>query len=301
MNSKIGVQIIAAFMILSMVLSSVIFFIGDDGSDDEDIQPTGTVTGDYFNIGGEKVFHNFNSINDGLQMSTPNVTSALFIDVDYINNTASQPWHEQLLYEITTVIQLSSSQVDSLYQSNTLQMYCAQLPDDKMIILSTMNPKKMPDSYMPSYSKNGQYIILERSFDFSGFNVMGEPTIYTNTLDTAEEIITIIESVAVPSTGYDIFLPVLNHSYEYSEYQAVNSQVAFADLYYIGIHRNDDDTFDRTTIYLNASEGCTAHINELAQSGSERGFSQYNVTSEGDILKVMLTGEFSLVTNEDVQ
>jgi len=301
MNPKIGIQIIAAFMIISMVLSSVIYFIGDDSSDNGDIQSISTVTEDYFNVGGKQVFHNFNSITDGLQMSTPNVTSALFVDVDYINYTASQTWHEQLSYEITTVIQLLSSQVDDLYQSSTLQMYYAQLPDDDMILLSTMSPKKTPDSFMPAYSNNGQYIILERSFDFSGFNVMGEPTIYTNTRDTAEEIITIVESWVVPSTGYDIFLPVLNHSDEYSEYQAVNSQVAFADLYYIGIHRNDDDTFTRTTVYLNASDGCAAHINELAQSGSERGFSQYDVTLEGDILKVMLTGEFSLVNAEDIQ
>ncbi|KAF5411588.1 MAG: hypothetical protein C5S43_03135 [Candidatus Methanocomedens sp.] len=301
MNPKIGIQIIAAFMIISMVLSSVIYFIGDDSSDNGDIQSISTVTEDYFNVGGKLVFHNFKSITDGLQMSTPNVTSALFVDVDYINYTASQTWHEQLSYEITTVIQLLSSQVDDLYQSSTLQMYYAQLPDDEMILLSTMSPKKTPDSFMPAYSNNGQYIILERSFDFSGFNVMGEPTIYTNTRDTAEEIITIVESWVVPSTGYDIFLPVLNHSDEYSEYQAVNSQVAFADLYYIGIHRNDDDTFTRTTVYLNASDGCAAHINELAQSGSERGFSQYDVTLEGDILKVMLTGEFSLVNAEDIQ
>ncbi|MCG7849435.1 MAG: hypothetical protein MIO93_09690, partial [ANME-2 cluster archaeon] len=140
MNPKIGIQVIAAFMIISMVLSSVIYFIGDDSSDNGDIQSISTVTEDYFNVGGKQVFHKFNSITDGLQMSTPNVTSALFVDVDYINYTAFQPWHEQLSYEITTVIQLSSSQVDDLYQSSTLQMYYAQLPDDEIILLSTMSP-----------------------------------------------------------------------------------------------------------------------------------------------------------------
>jgi len=299
MNSKIGVQIIAAFMILSMVLSSVIYFIGDDSSDNGGVQPTGTITEDYFNVGGKQVFHNFNSINDGLQMSTPNITSALFVDVDYINNTASQPWHEQLSYKITTVIQLSSSQVDNLYQSNTLQMYYAQLPDDEIILLSNMSPKIVLFEYIGLPSDDNQYLILLRT-DVKGTNVMGEPTIYTNTLDTVEEIITIVESWAVPSTGYDLFLPVLNHSDEYSEYQAVNSQVAFADLYYIGIHRNDDDTFTRTTIYYNPTEDALSHIQTLADSGLDRGFTQYDITQDDNIVKVVLSGQFSQINDEDI-
>ncbi|MCK4937259.1 MAG: hypothetical protein KAR85_01485 [Methanosarcinales archaeon] len=300
MNQKIGIQIIAAFMIISMVLSSVIYFIGDDSSDNGNIQPVSTVNEDYFNIGGKEVFHIFNSITDGLQMSTPNVISALFVDVDYINYTALQQWHEELSPKITTVIRLPSGQVDDLYQSNTLQMYYAQLPDDKMILLSTMSPKKIPDSFMHAYSNDGQYIILERSFDFSGFNVMGEPTIYTNTNETAEEILTIVESWVVPSTGYDIFLPVLNHSDEYSEYQAVNSQVVFADLYYIGIHRNDDGSFTRTTVYQNATGDALSHIQTLADSGLDRGFTQYDITQNDNIVKVVLSGQFSQVNDEDI-
>ncbi|HIH87489.1 MAG TPA: hypothetical protein HA304_06255, partial [Methanosarcinales archaeon] len=111
----------------------------------------------------------------------------------------------------------------------------------------------------------------------------------------------IIESFAVPPTAYDTFSPVLNYSDDYSEYQIVNSWVTFADLYYLGLHRNDDGSFTRTTIYLNVYNESAAHINELALSGSERGFSQYDVTTEEDILKVVLTGEFSLITGEDIQ
>ncbi|NOR46716.1 MAG: hypothetical protein GQ533_01525, partial [Methanosarcinaceae archaeon] len=98
------------------------------------------------------------------------------------------------------------------------------------------------------------------------------------------------------------FSPVLNYSDDDSEFQVVNSRVGFADLYYLGLHRNDDGSFTRTTIYYNPSAESAAHISELALSGSERGFSQYDVpTTEGDILKVVLTGEFSLVTGEDIE
>jgi hypothetical protein len=299
MNPKIGIQVIAAFMIISMVLSSVIYFIGDDSSDNGDIQSISTVTEDYFNVGGKQVFHKFNSITDGLQMSTPNVTSALFVDVDYINYTAFQPWHEQLSYEITTFIQLSSSQVDDLYQSSTLQMYYAQLPDDEIILLSTMSPKIVSFEYIGLPSDDNQYLILLRT-DVKGTNVMGVPTIFTSSRDTAEEIVTIVESWVVPSTGYDIFLPVLNHSDEYSEYQAVNSQVAFADLYYIGIHRNDDGTFTRTAVYYNPTEDALSHIQTLADSGLDRGFTQYDITQDDNIVKVVLSGQFSQINDEDI-
>jgi hypothetical protein len=305
MNSKIGIQIIAAFMIISMVLSSVIYFIGDDSSDNGGIQSISTVTEDYFNVDGKQVFHNFNSITDGLQMSTPNITSALFVDVDYINNTASQPWHEQLSYKITTVKHLSSNQVDELYQGSntaqisTLQMYYAQLPDDEIILLSNMSPKIVSFEYIGLPSDDNQYLILLRT-DVKGTNVMGVPTIFTLSRETAEEILTIVESWVVPSTGYDIFLPVLNHSDEYSEYQAVNSQVLFADLYYIGIHRNDDDTFTRTTVYYNPVQDVFSHIQALANSGLDRGFTQYDITQDDNIVKVVLSGQFSQINDEDI-
>ncbi|MCL7474414.1 MAG: hypothetical protein M8352_00025 [ANME-2 cluster archaeon] len=300
MNSKTGTQIIAAFMIISMVLSSVIYFIGNDNGGNGDIQPVSTVTGDYFNVGGKQVFHNFYSITDGLQMSPSNVTSALFVDVDYISSTAFQPWHEQLSYNITTVKQLPSSDVDTLYQSKTMQMYYAQLPDDEILLLSNMSPKTVSFEYIGLPSADNQYLILLRT-DVKGANVMGVPTIFTKSRDTAEEVLSIIESWVVPSTGYDVFLPVLNHSDEYSEYQAVNSQVVFADLYYIGIHRNDDGTFTRTTVYYNPAKDTLSHIRTLANSGPDRGFTRYDITQDGNIVKVVLTGEFSQVNDEAIR
>ena len=299
MNPKTGTQIIAAFMIISMVLSSVLYFIGDDGSNNGDIQSINTITEEYFNVGGEQVFHNFNSITDGLQMSTPNVTSATFVDVDYIEYTAFQPWHEQLSGNITTVKQLMSSEIDGLYSTKTLQMYFAQLPDDEIILLSTMSPKTVVFDYIGLPSNNDQYLLLIRS-DVGGTNVMGEPTIYVKSRETAEAVLAIVESWAVPATAYDTFVTVLNQTDGYDEYQVVNSEVEFADLYYMGMRRNDDDTFTRTTVYYNPTEHTLSHIQELADIGLDRGFSQYEFTQDGNILKVVISGQFAQVANENI-
>ena len=299
MNPKTGTQIIAAFMIISMVLSSVLYFIGDDGSNNGDIQSINTITEEYFNVGGEQVFHNFNSITDGLQMSTPNVTSATFVDVDYIEYTAFQPWHEQLSGNITTVKQLMSSEIDGLYSTKTLQMYFAQLPDDEIILLSTMSPKTVVFDYIGLPSNNDQYLLLIRS-DVGGTNVMGEPTIYVKSRETAEAVLAIVESWAVPATAYDTFVTVLNQTDGYDEYQVVNSEVEFADLYYMGMHRNDDGTFTRTTVYYNPTEHTLSHIQELADIGLDRGFSQYEFTQDGNILKVVISGQFAQVANENI-
>jgi hypothetical protein len=305
MNPKIGIQFIAAFMILSMILSSVAYFIGSGNSSDEDNnQPDiNTLQTEYFNVGGKHVFHSFNSIADGLQMSNPQTYEAQFLDVEYIESTALELWNEQLPLNLTTVYMRNKVEVDNLYMTSSKQIYFAQDFNDEFLLLSTMTPKIVSFEYIGLPSSDNQYLLLSRldTTDTKHTNVMGEPTIFTPTRESAEAVISIIESFAVPPTAYDTFSPVLNYSDDYSEFQVVNSQVGFADLYYMGLHRNDDGSFTRTTIYLDASDESAAHINELALSGSERGFSQYDVTTEGDILKVVLTGEFSLVTGEDIE
>lgn len=302
MNPKTGVQIIAAFMIFSMILSSVAYFIGSDNSgEEENNQPyINTPQNEYFNIAGKQVFHSFNSIADGLEMSNPQTYAAQFLDVEYIDSTALEPWNEQLPLSLTTVYMLNKTEVNDLYMTSSKQIYFAQDFNNEFLLLSTMDPKIISFDYIGLPSSNNQYLLLLRT-DTGSTNVMGEPTILTPTRESAEAVISIIESFDVPSTAYDTFSLVLNHSDDYSECQVVNSLVGFADLYYLGLHRNDDGSFTRTTIYYNPSAECEAHINELALSGSERGFSRYDVTAEGDILKVVLTGEFSIVTGEDIQ
>ena len=302
MNPKIGIQFIAAFMILSMILSSVAYFIGsDDSSDEDNNQPDiNTPQTEYFNVGGKQVFHSFNSIADGLQMSNPQTYEAQFLDVEYIESTGLELWNEQLPLNLTTVYMRNKTEVDNLYMTSSKQIYFAQDFNNEFLLLSTMTPKIVSFQYIGLPSSDNQYLLLSR-LDTTGTNVMGEPTIFTPTRESAEAVISIIESFAVPPTAYDTFSPVLNYSDDYSEFQVVNSLVGFADLYYMGLHRNDDGSFTRTTIYYNPSAESAAHINELALSGSERGFSQYDVTTEGDILKVVLTGEFSVVTGEDIE
>ena len=302
MNQKIGVQFIAAFMILSMILSSVAYFLPfGDSSDEDNNQPDiNTPQNEYFNVGGKEVFHSFNSIADGLQMSNPQTYAAQFLDVEHIESTALEPWNEQLPLNLTTVYMWNKTEVDNLYMTSSKQIYFAQDFNNEFLLLSTMTPKIVSFEYIGLPSSDKQYLLLSR-LDTTGTNIMGEPTIFTPTSESAEAVISIIESFAVPPTAYDTFSPVLNYSDDYSEFQVVNSWVVFADLYYMGLHRNDDGSFTRTTIYYYPSAGSAVHINELALNGSERGFSRYDVTSEGDILKVVLTGEFSLVTSEDIQ
>ena len=309
MNPKIGVQLIAAFMILSMILSSVAYFIGsDDSSEEDNNQPyINNPQTEYFNVGGKQVFHSFNSIADGLQMSNPQTYAAQFLDVEYIESTALEPWNEQLPLNLTTFHVWNKTKVDDLYMTSSKQIYFAWDFNNEFLLLSTMTPKIVSFEYIWLPSSDDQYHFLSRidivttNDKDEPTNVMGDPTIFTPTRESAEAVISIIESFAVPPTAYDTFSPVLNYSDDYSEFQVVNSLVGFADLYYMGLHRNDDGSFTRTTIYYNPSAESAAHINELALSGSERGFSQYDVTTEGDILKVVLTGEFSLVTGEDIQ
>jgi len=101
MNQKIGIQIIAAFMVLTMVLSVFVMLFGGNSSDSTDVDQADYLPDEQFNIAGKQVLHGFNSITDALQMSTPDIYSAHFIDMEYINTTDSQPWYEQLSTNLT--------------------------------------------------------------------------------------------------------------------------------------------------------------------------------------------------------
>ncbi|MEA3294866.1 MAG: hypothetical protein U9P81_07830 [Euryarchaeota archaeon] len=302
MNSKTGVQIIAAFMVLTMVLSmTMVFLSGSNPNTPDTIQPE-NLQNEYFNVVGEQIAHGFSSISDGLQMSTTDAYSSYFIDMESINDTSFEPWNEQLSKNMTIVVPLNSSTLNNLYQSETKQVFLAQTFNEDFILLNTMNPKVVTFDYIGVPSNNSQYLILKRT-DTGGINVMGDPTLYTSSLDTAQAVINILENWTVPQTAYDTFIPVLNHSDDQSEFQVVVNLIVypepFADLYYLGMHKNDDDSFTRTTIYYNPTNKTSSHINELAETGLERGFTQYEVTTEGNITKVVLSGDFLLVNTED--
>jgi hypothetical protein len=302
MNSKTGVQIIAAFMVLTMVLSMTMVFFSGSNSDTTDIIQPENLQSEYFNVPGEQIAHGFSSISDGLQMSTTDVYSSYFIDMEYINDTSFEPWNEQLSQNLTIVVPLNSSVTDDvLYNTVTEQLFLAQTFNNDFILLNTMNPKVVTFDYIGVPSNDSQYLILKRT-DTGGINVMGDPTLYTPSLDTAQAVLTILENWT-PQTAYDTFIPVLNHSDDQSEFQVVVNLIVdpepFADLYYLGMHKNDDDSFTRTTIYYNPTNKTSSHINELAETGLDRGFTQYEVTTEGNITKVVLSGDFLLINTED--
>ena len=301
MNSKTGIQIIAAFMVLTMVLSTIVMLFSGSNSDTPDTIPSENLANDYFNVAGKQIAHGFNSISDGLQMSTTDVYSSYFINFEYINDTSFDPWNEQLSQNLTIVAPLNSSVLNNLYKVETEQVFLAQAFND-FILLNTMNPKIVTFDYIGVPSNVSQYLILKRT-DTGGINVMGDPTLYTSSIDNAHAVLTILENWTVPQTAYDTFIPILNHSDDQSEFQVVVNLIffpdVFADLYYLGMHKNDDGSFTRTTIYYNPANETSSHINELAVTGFERGFTQYDVTTDGNIMKVVLTGEFLLVNAED--
>ncbi|MBE0523526.1 MAG: hypothetical protein IBX40_04225 [Methanosarcinales archaeon] len=311
MEQKTGAKIVAAFLALIMLLSIFpYFFNGNSSNPSQDVQNNdySDIQNDNFNVGGELIDHSFNSIADALQMSPPDTYSAQYIDVEYMNSTTAQLWNEYINPNITTVGLISKSEVDSLYQSPTnpaqktftRQMYFAELPDNNFLLLSTMTPKRVYFSFnaaITSYGARHQVLIRSNG----GTNIMGEPTLYAPSRDNAESILSIIESAGNQITAYDTFGTLLNYSDDYSEFQVVSSQVDFADKYYLGININQDGNFTRTTIYQNPTTETSSHIKQLAGTGLARGFSQYNLTIEGDILKVVITGQFQDVINEDIE
>jgi len=314
MDQKTGAKIVAGFLALIMLLSIFPYFLNGDSSDSQQqnnqFDDYDNIQNDNFNVGGQLIDHDFNSIVDALQMSPSDVYSAQYIDVEYINSTTNKLWFEVLNPNITTVNKISKNEVDSIYNSptspqekiSTRQVYYAELPNNNFLLLSTITPKRVFFKYntaITSYDGRHQVLIKENGFT----NVMGEPTLFTPSRELAESILSIITGPATQPTAYDAFSPLLNFSDDYSEFQVVSSQIDFADKYYLGIS-NQDGNFTRTTrttIYQNPTSETSSYLKQLAKTGLSRGFSTYNLTNEGDILKVVITGQFQDVIDEDIQ
>jgi uncharacterized protein YxeA len=308
MDQKTGAKIVAGFLALIMLLSIFTYFLNGDSSDSQQqnnqFDDYDNIQNDNFNVVGQLIDHDFNSIADALEMSPSDTYSAYYIDVEYMNSTTGELWNEYLNPNITTVLPIRKSEVDNLYRSqtqfiSTRQMYFADLANGEFLLLSTMTPKRVFFNYntgITSYDGRHQVLIRENG----GSNVMGEPTLFAPSRNLAESILSIITGPATQPTAYDAFSPLLNFSDDYSEFQVVSSQIDFADKYYLGIS-NQDGNFTRTTIYQNPTSETSSYLKQLAKTGLSRGFSTYNLTNEGDILKVVITGQFQDVIDEDIQ
>ena len=70
-----------------------------------------------------------------------------------------------------------------------------------------------------------------------------------------------------------------------------------AEQFYRDFKKLDDGSYTETSIFLNAEPEVTQNITAFQANSSERGVT-YNVTTSGNITKLVITSDFASLLNE---
>ncbi|HPS89400.1 MAG TPA: hypothetical protein PLC35_05430 [Methanosarcina vacuolata] len=282
---------LAVFLAFTMLLSAgAIFFSGNSNKDKSDnasssgnLEENNTIA--FSQIPGRQVHHEFNSIADGLNMSPEGVVSASYVD---LQRTTGTPF-EQFFGNQTIMYSLYGADVTKRYgaryaDGNGFELH--QIPEHKMI---------MPwgavqyDNYSLLARTNNTYDI---------WNVAGSPVIL-GSRQSVQDVIDVLQGNATASTEYNSLLSQANT--EGSLYQELtvktNNSTLPADQRYMDIKKLDDGSYSQTFLFLNPESNFTDEIKALQANSTERGVT-YNVTTSGNITKMMITSDFRSLLNE---
>lgn len=294
MKQSDAYKLLAAFMILIMIIVPVAYVVTSTRSELAQ-KPEQQSQQEKYNTEFWSVNQPLYSISDALNMTPYGAMTADYVDLESMTPQMIQ-WTRMELPIL--------NEVDSIYKSNTTRMYYASLQYGKntsFLLLSTMFPEKNDFEYIvPLWAPyKGYYILQRQEQGISGlFNIMGTPVIFAPP-QTAIDVVDIITSLNKTTTAYDQYEGLLS-IVEPASYQLINSNVTFANQFYLGV-RAANGSYERTTAYLNINSSTMKKLNQLKANSTQKGFAQYNITRSGNYTIVKIVSpELLKIINEEV-
>lgn len=286
---------LAIFLAATMFLSAfMIYFTATANNNDDNESTASDPAADYISvqfsqIPGKQVQHDFNSIIDGLEMSPEGVTNAEYVDLQKTEGTPLE-----YIFGNSQTMNVSFS-----YGADVTKRYGASYADESGFELHQIPEQKidMPlDTQAMSYE--GYQILDRTNGTYNIWNVVGSPSII-GPLQNVANVINVLEGNATSSSEYDQILSQAD--LEGSIYQKVltrtNSTDIPAEQYYTDLKKLDDGSYVQTSIYLNPEPEVNEKISAYQANSSERGVS-YNVTTLGNITKLVISSDFENLYNE---
>ncbi|MGP8319289.1 MAG: hypothetical protein ACT6FD_00640 [Methanosarcinaceae archaeon] len=278
MNKKI----ISIFLAVIMVMSVLPLFLSSPQKSNTDSTIIYDAPG-FESIPGAHVNHKFNSITDGLDMIPKGATSAQYIDVSRISGTPLE------------AAVANAIQPDIVYNANITKTFFADYSaDSTWIELHTISPEVVAFSYFSSPTSYNGYQLLVR--DNGIYTVIGTPLIF-GSKDKVEDTIDVLSGSTERS---DKFGYILKYADMDSEFQRVTANTAFASQYYLDFKRLDSGEYSRTVIYLDAVNNTLENLAMFEANSTKRNVA-YDITTEGNITKVVITGNFYIIASEPVE
>jgi hypothetical protein len=285
-------KLLAAFMILIMIIVPLAYMVTSQRSDLTSQTPGQQPPQEKYNPEYWVLNQPFYSISDALNMTPPGVVTADYVDLESMTPQMAQ-WARTNLAII--------NEADSIYNSSSTKVYYSNMQSGEnttFLLLSTMSPEKNDFEYI--MLPNTQFpVLIRQEPQLRGlYNIMGTPVILAQP-QVAIGVLNIIFSQNKTTTAYDQYEGLLSNV-EPAQFQVVNSSVSYANQFYMGIGTTANETYVRTTAYLNINPNNFTRLNQLRINSTQRGFEQYNVTRSGNytIVRIVSHDLFSVLKEE---
>jgi len=268
-RQKLMYQIFAAFMIASMALSGLAYFIGygltsSSNSDTTNGNENPSQQSQLQNpsigfdaVGGNLIDADFNSISDALKISPQGVLTAQFTNVERSRGTLLQDYIAQ-----------SMQQQNDLYNENVGNSYGAMLEGGNILQYNIIPSKSLNFGYMVNPTPYKGYNLLVRENGLQ--NVIGTPVMLTNSEAVSNATLDIISGDG--ENAYAKFAPVLNYSSNGDIIAYIDTALPIANIFYSGFQMGTDPSADkgtRTLIYQEISVNASSKIDALANNETD--------------------------------
>jgi len=291
-NQKYGAIILAVIMFFSVFL---IFFNSPktDSNNSNNIETSTPAvennisTIPFSQIPGKQVHHQFNSIADGLNMSPDGVISAAYVD---LQKTTGTPLEQT--FGNTTMMK-------PFYGADVTKRYSAYYSDGNGFELHTIPEQKILKSFVPIPYHGYQLLARDSSSSGDLWNVVGSPVIL-GSRQSVKDVISVLEGNATSATEYNQILSQADPKdviLQVVVAKTNNTTDVPADQYYNDLRKLDNGSYEQTSLFLNVNPSLAKNITALQTTSSERGVT-YNVTTSGNITKLVLISDYKSLVNE---
>lgn len=279
MNKKLVAIFLAVIMLMSIL---PFFFSGSPSQSSTDPAIVNDAQG-FDSIPGARVNHKFDSIADALDMAPKGVTSAQYIDVTRISGSPLEAWAANAV------------QPDAVYNAKVTKTFFADYSDDlSWFELHVISPEIIAFPYYVSPTSYNGYQSLIR--DNGIYNVIGTPLIF-GPKDKVEDIIDVLSGTGAKSDEFD---QILSYADMDAEFQRVATDSNFSSQYYIDFKKLDATNYSRTTVYLDVVDSTLEKLTEFEANSTERNV-DYSITTDGNITKVVVIGDFYTIVYEPLE
>jgi hypothetical protein len=220
-------------------------------------------------------------------MSPDGVISAMYVD---LQKTTGTPLEQSFG---------NKTMMKPFYGADVTKSYSAYYSDGNGFELHAIPEQKIFKSFVPIPYHGYQLLARDSSSSGDLWNVVGSPVIL-GSRQSVKSVINVLEGNATSATEYNQILSQANPKdviLQVVVAKTNNTTDVPADQYYNDLRKLDNGSYEQTSLFLNVKPDLAKNITALQATSSERGVT-YNLTTSGNITKLVLISDYKNLVNE---